>query len=45
MLDANVVITKCVQAVYEAADRYRPTRIGVITGPSCRCLTAPRWSS
>ena len=32
MLDANVVITKCVQAVYEAADRYRPTRIGVITG-------------
>jgi len=32
MLDANVVITKCVQAVYEAADRYHPVLIGVIAG-------------
>lgn len=32
MLDANVVISKCVAAVYEAADRYKPVRIGTHAG-------------
>lgn len=32
MLDANVVIAKCVQAIYEAADRYKPVRIGTRAG-------------
>jgi len=32
MLDAVVVVAKCVEAIYEGADRYRPVRIGTWAG-------------
>jgi len=32
MLDANIVIGKCVAAIYEAAAPHRPTRIGTAAG-------------
>jgi hypothetical protein len=31
-LDANTVVAKCIAAVYEAAERYRPLRIGTWAG-------------
>lgn len=31
-VDANTVIVRCVAAIYEAADRYRPARIGTMAG-------------
>lgn len=32
MLDANIVVTKCIEAVYQGADKYRPVRIGTWAG-------------
>ena len=32
MFDANIVIAKCIEAVYEGAERYRPVRIGTWAG-------------
>lgn len=32
MLDANIVVAKCIEAVYDAADRYRPVRVGTWAG-------------
>ena len=32
MLDANIVIAKCIEAIYEAAEPYRAGRIGTWAG-------------